>query len=100
VSSVRNYGTAPVEVEQGGSGELHGVEAKPLRGSVGLKVRRSSVAAAEQSGGVDLSSGRCSRGKCGALGSQGRFKEGGTVIAALGSGKGIPAGSPVISGVR
>ena len=44
--------------------------------------------------------GRCWRGKCGALGSQGRFKEGGTVIAALGSGKGIPAGSPVISGAR
>ena len=48
MSSVRNYGTAPVEVEQGGSGELHGVEAKPLRGSVGREVRRSSVAAAAQ----------------------------------------------------
>jgi hypothetical protein len=48
VSSVRNYGTAPVEVEQGCSGELHGVEAKPLRGSVGLEVRHSSVAAAAQ----------------------------------------------------
>jgi len=38
VSSVRNYDTAPVEVEQGGSGELHGDEAKPLRGSVGVEV--------------------------------------------------------------
>ena len=32
---------------------------------------------------------------CSALGSQGRFKEGGTAIAVLGSGKGIPAGCEV-----
>jgi hypothetical protein len=37
VSPVLNYGAAPVEVEQGGSGELHGFEAKPLRGSVGVE---------------------------------------------------------------
>ena len=33
-----------------------------------------------------------------AQGLVGRFKGGGTVIAALGSGKGVLAGSPVISG--
>ena len=62
--------------------------------------RRRGLFVVEQSGGVDLGSGRRWRGMCGALRSQGRFKEGGTVIAALGSGKGIPAGSPVISGAR
>ena len=48
VSSVRNYGTASVEIEQGGSEELHGIEAKPLQGSVGLELRCSSVAMATQ----------------------------------------------------
>ena len=41
-----NYGAAPVEVEQGGSGEFPGVEAELSRCLAGALVQRGGVAAA------------------------------------------------------
>ena len=44
----RESGTAGIKDERGGSGELHGVEAKALRGSGGVGLRWSGVASAAQ----------------------------------------------------
>ena len=44
----RDSGTAGIKAERGGSGELHGVEAKALCGSGGIGVQRSGVASATQ----------------------------------------------------
>ena len=50
-----NYGAAPVEVEQGGSGEFPGVEAELSRCLAGALVQRGGVAAAAQRSGTGRS---------------------------------------------
>ena len=50
-----NYGAAPVEVEQGGSGEFPGVEAELSRCLAGALVQRGGVAAVAQRSGAGRS---------------------------------------------
>ena len=50
-----NYGAAPVEVEQGDSGEFPGVEAELARCLAGALVQRGGVATAAQRSGAGQS---------------------------------------------